>query len=683
MPKKITNPKSDGTEFFVSPCGSDKWSGTRPEPNARETDGPFATIGAAQRAIRSLKRQRTAVHPVRVHLRGGTHFLSKPLAFKPADSGNLQTKGMPRKGFLEQDNTIVYAAYEGEKPVLSGGRRITGWKVDKVSGTTVWVATIPQVRSGKWNFRQLWVNGQRRSRPSLPREGFLRVEKLARELKREGNPWCHGDDRFIYADGDLSADWRNLQDVEIVLFNYWVDSHMWIQRIDAKKRLVMLDRPSRTNLMDDRPVDGVRLGGCYRVENVFEEFKNPGEWYLDRPAGKLYYVPMPGEDIETAEIIAPRLDQLVRLEGGSLEDKPVENLRFEGITFSHTEWQLPEGVAASNQAANEVPGAVSLRNARNIRFENCAVANVGTYGIECLEGTRDIDIVRCRIADLGAGGVKVWHGCGRTLVCDNEIGDGGHIFHAGVGVLIGQSCGNRVEHNHVHDFDYTGVSVGWHWGYGEGDAYGNVIEWNHIHDIGHGMLSDMGGIYTLSVAPGTRLRYNLIHDVWGRTYGGWGIYPDEGSSFLLIENNIAYRTKTGGFHQHYGRENLVRNNIFAFAHEMQLQRSRLEAHDSFTFETNLVYLTEGPVWTGNWSENNAILRGNLYFDPQRKKLDFGGMTFRQWQKRGLDAGSIIADPKFVDPEKGDFRLKKGSPAIELGFVPFDLSEVGPREGMAK
>ena len=192
------------------------------------------------------------------------------------------------------------------------------------------------------------------------------------------------------------------------------------------------------------------------------------------------------------------------------------------------------------------------------------------------------------------------------------------------------------------------------------------------------MLSDMGAIYTLGVSPGTRIRYNLIHDVWSRTYGGWGIYPDEGSSFILIENNLVYRTKTGGFHQHYGQENIVRNNIFSFGHEHQFGRTRIEYHDSFIFEKNLVYFTEGDVWTGSWTENRAIVRNNLYFDPGRKKLVFGGMTIKQWQARGLDIDSMIVDPKFVNPAKGDFRLKKNSPAFKLGFVEFDLSTVGPR-----
>jgi len=669
--------RGDGpTEYFVSTEGSDDWSGTLAEPNARKTNGPFATVEAAQRAVRSLRRPGYPVGPVRISIRGGTYYLRRTLALRPDDSGDLEFRIREN---VREDRTITYAAYGDECPVLSGGRRIDGWRKTRVNGVTAWVASLPQVKRGQWSFRQLWVNGERRQRPCLPDDGsFLRIEKLARKVRHTGHPWAHGDDRFIYRDGDLSADWQNLQDVDVLVFNYWVDSRMSISRIDSGKRCVVFDRKSRNNLLDDRPVNGQRQGACYRVENVFEALRKPGQWYLDRPAGRLYYLPMPGEDMETAEVIGPRLEQVLAIRGRSLDRSPVVHVTFEGITFSHTEWSLPEGVAASNQAANEVPAAVSVQNAADIRFHRCAVRHVGTYGIECLEATRSVEVTRCCVEDVGAGGIKIWHGCRRSLVADCEIGDGGHLFHAGVGVLIGQSSANRVEHNHIHDFYYTGISVGWCWGYDEGGAYGNVLEHNHIHDIGHGLLSDMGGIYLLSVAPGTRVRHNLIHDIWSRTYGGWGIYPDEGSSYLLIENNLAYDTKCGGFHQHYGRENLVRNNIFAFARLNQLHRTRVEPHDSFTFERNLVYFTEGAVWTGNWSENRAVVRNNLYYDPNRKRLDFGGGTFRQWQKRGLDRGSEIADPKFVNADRRDFRLRKSSPAFRLGFVPFDLSGAGPR-----
>jgi hypothetical protein len=225
-----------------------------------------------------------------------------------------------------------------------------------------------------------------------------------------------------------------------------------------------------------------------------------------------------------------------------------------------------------------------------------------------------------------------------------------------------------------------GVSIGWTWGYRESEAYGNLIEYNYIHDVGIGdMLSDIGAIYTLGVQPGTRIRYNLIHDVHRRGYGGWGIYLDEGSTDILVEYNLVYRAQSSGFHQHYGRDNLVRNNIFAYSEEHQIARTRQEPHRAFIFEQNIVYADGRPMLTDQeWGPENAEFSRNLYFDASGAAPDFAGETFQEWQAMGLDAVSVVGDPLFVNPREGDFRLRPGSPAFALGFKEFDLSTVGPR-----
>ena len=678
MARRITD---DAVTLYVSTEGDDQWSGRLPAPNKRKIDGPLATVRAAQKAVRKLKQRGQLQHPVQVCLRGGRYELKSPLVFTHRDSGTPEVIAWPAQ-VVTPRATVTYRAYRNERPVLSGGRRITGFRKDKLNGRTVWVASLPAVKRGTWNFRQLWVNGERRARTRLPREGFFTAGGLVPGDENDATPTNRGQRRFLYREGDL-RNWRNLRDVELIFYAFWIDSHAWIKDIDEDKRLVNLDRVTRTDLRGEWDEDAAR----YVVENVFEALEEPGQWYLDRPAGKLYYLPMPGERIDTAEVIAPRLPEIARFEGESLDKQPVREIAFEGITLAHTGWDMPPDMSASVQAAIDVPAAVTLKHALDITLRKCRIQHVGTYGLECSEGTRAISVRQCSITDLGAGGVKVWHGCTRTHICDCEIGDGGHIFHAGVGVLIGRASANRVLHNHIHGFDYTGVSVGWNWGYEESNGYGNLSEHNHIHDIGRGTLSDMGAIYTLGVAPGTRIRHNLIHDICSRGYGGWGIYPDEGSSYLLIENNLVYNTKCGGFHQHYGRENVVRNNIFAYATENQLQRSRLEGHTSFLFERNIVLFDRGVLWRGDWPGEKAALRNNVYFDesgagikfPSRGKKQQSTATFAQWQRRGLDEGSVIADPKFADPKRRDFRLKKGSPALKLGFIPFDLSDVGPRE----
>jgi parallel beta-helix repeat protein len=291
---------------------------------------------------------------------------------------------------------------------------------------------------------------------------------------------------------------------------------------------------------------------------------------------------------------------------------------------------------------------------------------------------------------LGAGGIRIGETAKRendfeashsNEVKDNHIHRLGRVFAPAVGVFILQSGRNRVAHNEINDLYYTAISVGWNWGYQETPCRENVIEFNHLHDVGQAMLSDMGGIYTLGVQRGTVIRNNLIHDVDSFTYGGWGLYPDEGSTDILLENNVVYRCKSAGFHQHYGRDNIVRNNIFALNKEHELMRTREETHNSFTFERNIVYFESGDLLGSNWSNDKFAMDKNVYFDARAgaaaEKM-FKGASLAQWRARGHDLHSVVADPQFVNVKKDDFRLQPSSPAFALGFKPIDISTVGPR-----
>ncbi|GAG44162.1 unnamed protein product, partial [marine sediment metagenome] len=170
---------------------------------------------------------------------------------------------------------------------------------------------------------------------------------------------------------------------------------------------------------------------------------------------------------------------------------------------------------------------------------------------------------------------------------------------------------------------------------------------------------DVGGVYTLGVSPGTRIRHNRIHDVRAHKCGGWGIYTDEGSSDILIESNLVYNTSHGGFHIHYGRDNVVRNNIFAFSREAQIVRTREEPHLAVTFTNNIVYCDNGAVLGGNWRSGNFRFDRNLYWVTTGVPPDFGGRSFAQWQAALQDQQSRVADPRFVNPAQGDFRIGYG------------------------
>jgi hypothetical protein len=148
----------------------------------------------------------------------------------------------------------------------------------------------------------------------------------------------------------------------------------------------------------------------------------------------------------------------------------------------------------------------------------------------------------------------------------------------------------------------------------------------------------------------------------------------------VLEHTLVYRTTHGGFHRHYGRENLVRDNIVALGRDAQLMRTRDEPHRSFTFERNIVYYRTEELFGSNRSggTDHFTLDHNVHWrvggDPPR----FSAGGFEAWQARGFDRHSRVADPRFVDPEHDDFRRRADSPAIAVGFCPLDPSSVGPR-----
>jgi len=683
--------------YYISPDGNDTWSGRKPSPNAKGTDGPWQTLQHAKLILRELKRRGQLAAPVTVQLRGGRYELEEPLVFGPDDSA-----------------PVTFAAYKKETPVVSGGVRIEGWKGATVNGKRAWVVELPEVAAGTWAFRSLYVNGEHRPRPCLPKQGMYRVAEVPDMPLPNG--WRNEHyDRFRLEPGQMQ-DYRNVTDIEIVLFHFWIDERFPVAAFDPETEMITASRASRAPLTE---AFGETLAPCY-LENVFEGLTEPGEWYLDRAEGKLYYIPRKGETMKDTVVVAPKAKQLLRLQGDPADEKHVEWLRFEGITFGETDWIQPgpdvetlmapafvspgrwqhrryrKTMASSCQGAADVPGVLQFVGARYCAVEHCRIANVGWYGLNLADGCRSCRIVGNEIFDMGAGGIIVDGATydeprelatGEHRITDNHIHSGGHVFHSGIGVLAMNSFGNTIAHNHIHDLYYSGVSCGWVWGYAASISRDNLIYKNHIHDLGKGKLSDMGGIYTLGVQPGTVLRENLIHGVEKLNYGAWCIYPDEGSSHILIEKNICYDTNGEIFHQHYGRENLVRNNIFAFGGDSVLAHGRITPeHKGMSFERN-IFITDGkPIFKGGYNcalaERNQRSDLNVLWDVHDAPLSFvdhaGTLDLAGWQALGHDRHSMVADPQVRDLDARDFRLGKDGPAAEIGFEPIDLSDVGPR-----
>ncbi|WP_235293788.1 right-handed parallel beta-helix repeat-containing protein [Portibacter lacus] len=646
-------------EFYVSTNGNDANIGT--------SDQPLASLTGARNAIRAHKKAKAQPSSYTIIITDGFYTMNEIFELYPEDSGT-------------EEYPIIYKAADGALPIFSGGKKITGFEV-KENG--VWEAEIPESKYYKWRFDQLYVNDSRAILARTPNSGFLKIGDV------QENVWERGSGRValkaqqvLKFDEDNFQSLQNIDEEDLALLRFRA-YHKWdftIRHVDKidKDSLALF-----TSGQGMKPWNPLKKDGRIILENYKAALDAKGEWFLSKN-GILSYIPLPGQTIENTEIIAPVLDNLIKINGDATKNKLVEHITFEGIAFKHSHYKMPRSGFEPNQAAIAISSSIMLEGAKHITFSNCEISQVGQHAIWFGKGCSFSKVTHCFINNIGGGGIYLGDkaaldGVEHTnhITLDNNIiQSGGQEFPPAVGVWVGHSSDNSITHNDIGNFYYSGVSVGWVWGYKPSLAKRNIITHNHIHHIGWDLLSDMAAVYSLGKSEGTVISNNIVHHVHAYSYGGWGLYTDEGSSDIVMENNLVYSTKTGGFHQHYGENNIMKNNIFAYAKLYQAQCTRVEDHRSFDFSNNIIVFDEGVVLKGAWNKIDIKMDHNLYWNTGGDSYDFNGQSFREWQQSGHDVNSLIANPNFIDAPNFDFRFQNTETIDKINFKPFDFSKAG-------
>jgi hypothetical protein len=680
--------RANETLLYVAPNGNDSWSGRLATPNGRG-DGPFATIERARDAIRELKNAGALKGPVVVRIRGGEYFLSAPIELTPADSG---TAAAP----------ITYEAYPGDpSPVISGGRKIAGWQPEatvaglpSVAQGHVWAAKIPQ----GWKIYELTVNGSEMPMAASP--GDLEWRRW---------PTATATGFALRLATPLPAQFLRIAQIDVNLSN---NSNTGFNMVSP---LAELSPDGATATPARRFPFSQGKSFRYRIENTPSGMTGPGRWFVDSDAGRIYLWPPANVNPASSKIVGANLRNLLSLHGSA--SGHVAYVNFEGLTFSESNRAdlmkaAPEELKAPLDSNSTLDAAITIESAEHCTFDHCRIMNVAGNGALVILAANDLHFTNNQIVHCGANGLSflgynpgTLHPIYHNLVEGNLIEYCGQTYWHSSGIRLAMVGSMTLRGNQIAYMPFIGIMAG---GYTlhyfvasrRNNAY---VRWNEIGSVPMTLDS-----LERFVPGGLLIENNVVHDVMetavdggaiylfgenhcviqgNRVYrtisaGSFGIYLDEDTIDSQVKSNIVYESPLpfsamkegeGGaalLLNNNGR-NIVTNNIFALSNRL-FKFWGGYGGDSVTRNIFLFGPIASPAtgpkrYESRLAAKPPIMDYNLYWSTGGTRVI--APWFKSWKAQGWDAHSIVADPMFVNPAAGDFRLRPNSPAGKIGFAP--------------
>jgi len=517
-----------GMEFHISPSGNDS--------NPGSAGQPLRTLTAARNAVRRMNTGMKG--DTRVYLHSGEYGLSEAVVFDPRDSGHGGHK-------------VIYCAPPGEKPVLTGGIKVTQWKLHDPK------KNIYRAQVSTNLFRQLYVDGEPAIRARTPnRKSEVDNSPYWPCVVREKPRMVIKKDHWAATAGVPKS---KLNEVEMVMVCHWYHQRVRIGDVDASKPEEVIVSPlnpeGKFNKKTHFYKNNRGMKNPFYFENALAFLDADYEWYHDADAGLLYLVLPQGVSPDKLSIRTPVIETLVSLEG--TPDSPVRDIEFHGITFDTSNWAAPSlnGVnmtqAAQVVGGEQPPAMLSARHTRRLAFRNNVFRNAGGQGISLFDADTT-DIEGNTFTHIAANGLVIDRTAGRNppddkqsvnvAIWNNHAKRCGDHYANGMFLFTGNVRGLVVEHNHIHDMPYSGMQIGQQPGSMQDVGAGNnTIRFNHIHHCNQ-IHGDGGGIYTLGgIQEGTVIESNYLHDItqprWDH-YRVSQIYLDNYSSRITVRDNV-------------------------------------------------------------------------------------------------------------------------------------------------